>query len=426
MAVANGFGKVVTSGSVFMYDTGDTVNSFRGKPTTNFFTNGHFSGGTGISQEGGSNATNDIIYLPSNPGASQYVLRQTMGYAYTEYQINLTTQLQANTTYVMSGWYAESLDYVGESRMFHSRAFSTSGAHNAIGVGIGTVLATKEVGGLIWKYCYATITTPADYNNDFNWYVGYGGSNYTGARYYTNLMMEQGTMPSQFVNGTRSTTQGLLPIVGNSTITLSNMSYDSNAQMTFDGTDDTLDTGIALTELPALSNFSIECIVKIDSYPTAATPNGYGNTTKCGVLLGATYYCGTALYWYGNASGNACTIYAYIRGNDGYRTAGEYNLTPGQYHHLVLVNDYTNSAINLYANGVLNGTYAGPTQEYNSGLTPSAGNIGISKAQVDGGGEAVYSYFNGQIPVAKIYKKALTASEVRQNYNKYKTRFNLP
>ena len=36
MAVANGFGKTVTSGSVFMYDTGDTVNSYIGEPTTNY------------------------------------------------------------------------------------------------------------------------------------------------------------------------------------------------------------------------------------------------------------------------------------------------------------------------------------------------------------------------------------------------------
>ena len=35
MAVAQGYGKTVTSGSVFAYDTGDTVNSYRGEPTTN-------------------------------------------------------------------------------------------------------------------------------------------------------------------------------------------------------------------------------------------------------------------------------------------------------------------------------------------------------------------------------------------------------
>ena len=37
MAVAQGYGKTVTSGSVFAYDTGDTVNSYKGKPTTNRF-----------------------------------------------------------------------------------------------------------------------------------------------------------------------------------------------------------------------------------------------------------------------------------------------------------------------------------------------------------------------------------------------------
>ena len=35
MAVAQGFSKITTSGSVFMYDTADGVNSFKGKPTTN-------------------------------------------------------------------------------------------------------------------------------------------------------------------------------------------------------------------------------------------------------------------------------------------------------------------------------------------------------------------------------------------------------
>ena len=33
--------------------------------------------------------------------------------------------------------------------------------------------------------------------------------------------------------------------------------------------------------------------------------------------------------------------------------------------------------------------------------------------------------FNGQIPVTKIYNRGLTAAEVQQNYNKYKSRFNL-
>ena len=37
MAVAQGYGKTVTSGSVFAYDTGDTRNSYKGQPTVNVF-----------------------------------------------------------------------------------------------------------------------------------------------------------------------------------------------------------------------------------------------------------------------------------------------------------------------------------------------------------------------------------------------------
>ena len=429
MAVAQGFNKTsATDSLVFMYDTRDTVNCYLGKATTNFYTNGDFTGGTGIPQEAGSNPTNTIIYLPDNPGGSDYVLSQTMGSAYTEYQINLTTELQSNTTYVMSGWYAESPDYVGSSRMFHARAFSSTGAHTATGTGIGTVYETVEIGGILWKHCYQTITTPADYSNNFNWYVGYSSDSYTGARYYTNLQMEIGSYPSQFVDGSRSITGSLFNLLNKTGINVGSISYTTTPfypQIEFDGTDDTINTGIPLTSLSALSDFSIECIAKIDSYPTPAPPNFYNNTTKCGVLVGAAYYSGVALYWYGNSSGTACTIYSYIRGADAYRTAGAYDLTPGQYHHLVLVNDYTNGTLKLYANGVLNGSAAGPTQEYNPSLSPTAGNIGISKAQVDGGGEAVYSYFDGYVPITKIYNSALTAGEVLNNYNNYKTRFNL-
>lgn len=165
--------------------------------SSNFFTNSNFSGGSGITQESGSNPTNTIIQL-NNPGTTPYVLEQSMGSQYTEYQINLTTELVANTTYCMSGWYAESSDYscADGSRMFHARAFSSSGAHNATGIGIGTTLITKVVNGITWRYCYELITTPTDYSNAFNWYVGYGNNTYTGYRYYTNLKIETGSFPS--------------------------------------------------------------------------------------------------------------------------------------------------------------------------------------------------------------------------------------
>ena len=407
MAVANGFGKVVTSGSVFMYDTGDTVNSYRGEPTTNLYTTLGFSF---YQAEGGHTALRTIGPAPLLNLQNNYdyhTITTDANWVSESKRLIIwpNNSLAASTSHYVSFW----ARVTNASTAQIGCAFYGSGINNTLNL-------TTE-----WQYFKFASTTHPNFRA-----LEFGSKSGAIIFQIAGLQIELKSHATPYVNGTRSSTQGLLSLVGNSTIDLSSVSFDSNAQIIFDGTDDTIDTGIPLTDLPALSNFSIECIVKIDSYPSSTPPNGYGATYRCGVLVGATYYCGTALYWYGNSSGTICNIYAYTRGADAYRTAGEYNLTPGRYHHLILTNDYTNGSINLYANGILNGSAATATQEYNPGLTPDAGNIGISKAQVDGGGEAVYSNFLGQLPITKIYKRALSAAEVRQNYNKYKTRFNLP
>lgn len=420
MAVANGFGKVVTSGSVFMYDTGDTVNSYRGEPTINYV-NTHNSWDpldlyTWASSGNTSTWSRDpsALLSPVKGIPLKEVSSGTDSYSATYYGTywNLAAASSGQTWTVSV--YAKAA--AGTNLQIWIFGANSSGAY--VELDAWSFTATGD-----WQRISGTRTLTSGATVAVQSRVATATNGAT--VWWDGLQMEQNSHITPFTIGTRSSTQGLLPIVGNSTINLSTVSFDSNAQIIFDGTDDTIDTGIPLTDLPALSNFSIECIVKIDSYPSSTPPNGYGATYRCGVLVGATYYCGTALYWYGNSSGTVCNIYAYIRGADSYRTAGEYNLTPGRYHHLILTNDYTNGSINLYANGILNGSAATATQEYNSGLTPTAGNIGISKAQVDGGGTAVYSNFLGQLPITKIYKRALSAAEVRQNYNKYKSRFNL-
>ena len=172
------------------------------KPTTNLFPDGHFPNGADMSNASGHNPTNEVIFFPDNPGNSNYVLEQTMGSKTTEYQLNLSN-LAASTTYCLSGWYAESSNYSGNSRMFHCRAYSSGGSHTALGTGLYNVLKTKVINGITWKYCYATITTPSDATGTFNWYVGYENSTYSGARYYTNLQMEVGNYPTPYSAGTR-------------------------------------------------------------------------------------------------------------------------------------------------------------------------------------------------------------------------------
>jgi hypothetical protein len=387
---------VPRDGMLLWYDF-STAKSFRGQPTTNFYTNGHFSGGTGVTQESGSNPTNTVIALP-NPGASSYVLEQSMGSAFTEYQINLTTELTSSTTYCMSGWYAESSDYscTDGSRMFHCRAFSTSGNHVALGLGIGTVVETRFVGGLLWKYCFTTITTPSDYNNTFNWYLGYGNNSYTGKRYYTNIQMEVGSYPRAFVNGTRGTTVaaggGVVDLSGrgNSGELLNGptASYLYGGEVMFDGTNDHI-------RIPSISatSVSVGAWVRSSSWSTQGHPMIVAKGINTEWILWKSDDAGNDEN-FGWRSSNNSTIYS--------TTNAQNNVW---YHLMATVGA---AGQRLYVNGVLeasNGTTAVP-----SGSLDICVGAGIINGSPN-------NFLLGSVRGVQIWNRQLSAVEVLQNYN---------
>jgi hypothetical protein len=397
--------EIANDGLVFAYDMNNSQKSWKGKPTTNFFTNGHFSNGTGITQESGSNPTNTVISFPNNPGETEYVLEQSMGIAQTEYQINLTTELVAGTTYVMSGWYAESADYSSAdgSRMFHSRAFSTSGAHNALGTGIGTVIETRVINGITWRYCYATITTPADYSNSFNWYVGYGGSSYTGRRYYTNIQMEIGNFPSRFVNGARSNTQAILDLTNNNTVTANSLTYATDGTFSFNGTTNFI-------TIPSLAQYNFGSSITVE-----IIHKNLGGDYR-GIIANA-YVSGTGFdFRYGREN--------YFGGtNNGTRLAAAIRTSVSNYGVDI------NAELNVWGHYIF--TYNGITlQSYVNGLpftsTPASGTLGTNVNPVTIGRNLnAGEYLTGNVPVAKIYNRALSAAEVQQNFNALRGRYGL-
>jgi hypothetical protein len=388
-------------GLVLWYDIGNT-KSFRGEPVTNFFTNGHFSGGSGIPGENGSNATNDIIVFP-NPGDSQWVLRQTGPGQFTEYQINLTSQLTASTTYVMSGWYAESSDYQGAdgSRMFHSAAYSSTGAHQATGIGIGTVITTTVIGGIVWKYCYQTITTPSNYSNQFNWYLGYGNATFSGNRYYTNIQMEVGTYPKSFSNGTRGTTVatggGIIDLSGksNNAELVNGPTYSSSlgGLVSFDGTNDhlLLPNGV----LSGTGDFTIIQFLRGGGASIGTTFANYpsGNLQ----IFFGTNYIGM---WLGNSS-------TYLGVSPWNTQLPQYTTAP-----VMIAAVRSGTTTQFWINDKIEKT---GTSSFSIGTTSSQFRIGTNTS----GGEA----FSGSIFNTQVYNRALSSAEVIQTYNSLRTRF---
>jgi hypothetical protein len=91
------------------------------------------------------------------------------------------------------------------------------------------------------------------------------------------------------------------------------------------------------------------------------------------------------------------------------------SILPGQWYNATTT-IVSNGAVNLYVNGVLRySTTIGFTIGFNSNPANIAAYTDTSTGET----------FNGSIPIAQIYNRALSTSEVLQNYNAQKSRFGL-
>jgi hypothetical protein len=390
MAVAQGYGKIVTSGSVFAYDVGDTRNSYIGEPTTNLATNTPSFGGwpgsytliEGTSKtfdfrtssiEWGGDAAWTTFYYNVSEYTGQYITISAIVESFDE----------SNGIFSFM-WIGQTVDtqvYLGYSPEQDRNTKTTKTRERVSWSGI--IGTGGKVGITLWM------------NN--------GGPSGSITVRFSNLQVEVKPHPTPFVNGTRSTAQGLLPLVGNSTLDLSNISFNSNAQMVFDGTNDYIDLDSYATTVPN-SNITVESVVKftaMNANKVVVAHGGNGSNDK-GFLFqyeNSTYGLSFAIYdnpnfgWARTGIGSAATQYL------------------NQYIHMV--GTYDNQYVRLYINGNLIQTtqFTGGFERQNTFRI---------------GNEVNRSYFmTGEIPVTKIYNQALTAAEVNQNYRHYKTRFNL-
>jgi hypothetical protein len=393
---------IVTDGLVFYYDAGNTKKSYTGRPATNLITNGDFSGGlnAGTGGTGGDNPLNEVVQF-ANPGDSPYCLRSTAvgGNVFTEYQMD-QSGLAAGTTYVMSCWYYFSPDWNGTTAIFHSRAYSASGANTATGSDAGISIETRVVNGVTWTRAYRTITTPADATGVFNWYLGYPSSNTAGFRYFTNVQFEVGSYPSPFVKGSRTSTSSILNLVGNNTITINSLTYANDAitNFSFNGSSNSITT--TSPSMPT-DSFTIEIIL----YPTS-----FSNSP----IVICPQNAGIDQFIQFNTTGTF--IFKMAAGGDvGERSYTSADACPlNNFSHITCVKSGTSVA--LYRNGVLTASTSADT-------TATAG-WGSTTWVIGQRGNSTF-FFAGSIPVVRAYGRGLTAAEVQQNFNALRGRYGL-
>jgi hypothetical protein len=371
------------SNLVFAYDTGDVTNSYKGAPTTNICTGADFS----IYNDGATNLRNQSYPPPPIPG----------------YEV---VKVTANTPGVY-----------GQSILWRA-GYSTSPATVT-----NSVYAWLESGTFVqvgqhwfpWNYGSAkTIERGKWVRISETYNINEGGSYGEAAMAYATNGVAYFCMPqyelkpymTPFVNflSTRSETQGLLSLVGTNTIDLTNVSFDSNAQMVFDGTNDYIN-------IPNSTAMQVGDIFTVNAwvYPTNLN-------ARYGVF--STRRNNTAGCWQlevGTANGGTNRVAVTGVGTWIFETP----------NNAISANVWTNICFVKPGNGVQGGTLY-INGNIISPLATTAYNIlNNSDDKVVGSGTILSQFFPGKIANISIYNRALTSNEVRNNYSDLKTRFNL-
>jgi len=374
--------KIITDGLVFMYDT-DDGKSYKGEPTTNLITNSGTSntGWVGHGWTGSQAISNDY--------SNTYEFTATNGWHNRTFDTGVTS---GGTIYV-TFQYKLKQQQTTQNQLFVLNGTSLGSYTNWLGSGSMS---------FEWQTFSGSFTANANSSKIAIGPRGQDSSGLTDIVYIRNLQVEQKPHATPFVNGTRSATQGLLDRTSTSTINISNASFDSNAQMTFDGTDDYLavphDSSQSFT-----GDFSIEAVIK-----------GESNTANCIIQKGSgnDYY---QEYWLLQDMRSSQGRFTLVMGKSGNSSANYLNtsnaLSQNIYYHVVATVSGSTSKI------FINGVEAESGSISNRIQSTSDLRIGW---RVDG-----FAATNGGIPIVKLYNKALTAAEVFQNYNATKGRFGL-
>jgi hypothetical protein len=175
-------------------------------------------------------------------------------------------------------------------------------------------------------------------------------------------------------------------------------SWNSVGAISFDGVDDYVNIGTGNNILP-LPSHSLEAWVK---------SSGLGSGMNTAAIFGITYglivqiVSGGGLEYYAYTTDSGSQIILFNVSSTGV------NLFDNKWHHVMCTRDSSN--VNIYIDGTLNNTA-------NNGGSWSGTNIwSAMDCFIGNNPNNVFYYYNGLINSSKIYKRALSLAEIKQNY----------
>jgi len=387
------------NGLIFAFDTNDTNTSYFGETTTNiaYATNSYLNSNSNWWFNSGSSILNDndtSLAKPVIPNVDTTNLRifssevtasgnqhigsaiipvaPSLDYTFSIYFWFQGSSMQAQP-YVRSAANNNSLVY-----------FDYNGDTN-----IGNWPRQK------WIRIKATFRTAG---NETGVYMSSYTGDYVGEKVaYFGYQVELKPHMTPLVLGTRSVTNALVDVTGNSTINLTNAGYINQGTLYFDGTNDYL-------TISGLSNANISqnqtLIAWFEWYGDTGAPHRTIICTspdyRAGLKL-MSYYHGSIAAWVGNNNGTS----EYLLGGGG---------TPTGWNMLACTRS-TDGQLKLYLNGVL----------VNSVDTGFYGGTYLGSPPMIGG--EYHSKYLGEIPMALAYNRVLDAPEILDIYRRTRVRY---
>lgn len=398
MAGSTGYSSIVTNGLVFAYDVADTRNSYLGRPTSNILANAGMS-----------------IYnnVPGSVSATLTATSETYRGA-TVYRQDLTA-LDASGASWLSGCNNPGIGVVtggggGNANQYsgHSIYFKTTVPmcstpiylhYSNIG-GWQSCCTPPEDMGDGWFRAYVLWYNTVTQSDGKYWAINPASTpvNQTITIYWAGPFREDlnSTTISQFINGSRSSSQSVLDLSGTkSTVTVNNNPFTTpaiNPQLNFDGTDDYVSSDRNIVH--GTSEFSYFALVRLQGKPSLGTIFENGSWTSCLLIRYET---------------NGITIYS--MGS----YWGKFSFDPplNTWYYLGFVR--RGNTLFFYVNGILT-----DSMSFSANISPSS-NLFVGTSQ-----HAPSQCFNGSINVASVYTRALSDTEISQNYNRYRSKYSLP
>jgi hypothetical protein len=394
--------KVVTDGLVFYYDMSNRQKSWQGAPTTNMST------GIGIGTY--LNTPSDVtssLTVTTETYRGQPVYKQVLtpitptGVGY------LTNAGNPGIGVVTGGGGGAAARFTG-----HSIFFKPLGGRAALNASTPIYTHYSNIGGWQstgnfddmgdgWYRAHVIYYNASGGSDGKYWAINPAGAviNNPITIYWAAPFKEDrndSTFVSPYTNDTRSSTQNIIDLTGNNTITATSLTYASDNTFSFNGSN-----FITIPNVQ-LGNGNIQWTVSAWVRTTTTTNDLGGGSVMSNSSGGPVYSMmgvnsGRIVYWTYQSGAWSQKL--------GVRTVNDNN-----WHMLTWVN-YNNNTMDMYVDGTLDTNVANSTSGNNN--------------PVDRIGGSWSAQFVGSISAVSRYTRALTALEVQQNFNALRGRYGL-